>query len=240
MAHPVMIESLGRAGFDFVGLDMQHGSYGWEAAGRALQMLDLLGVPSYFRLSFEELPLVPRILDSGATGVIIATVGDVATAQRAISLTRYQPEGMRSYGGQRFGLRPEPHMPTDVRPEVWVMIETLDGVRNVGAIAATPGLAGLYIGPADLALAYGLKPGTGPASPQWRSAVDGIVAAAHDHGIEVGTFAPDGTAAKKLLDGAFDRVVVASDLAIMRLALARECAMARGQDPSTVVVDVEI
>jgi 4-hydroxy-2-oxoheptanedioate aldolase len=240
LSSPVTVESLGRAGFDFVGLDVQHGTFDFESAARAVQLLDVMGVATYFRLSEGDLALAPRLLDYGATGVIAATVGNVDTARRAVALARYQPEGVRSYGSQRFGLRREPLSPMDVRPEVWVMIETVSGAANVAAIARTPGLSGLYIGPADLALAYGVKPGTGPTSGGWRQAIEDTVREAHAAGVEAGTFARDGAAARALADEGFDRIVISSDIAILRVALARELAAGRGLDPTLAVVDVEI
>lgn len=240
LSSSVTVESLGRAGFDFVALDVQHGAFDFESAAQAVQLLDVMGVPVYFRLSEADLSLAPRLLDFGATGVIGATVGDVVTAQRAVALARYQPEGVRSYGSQRFGLRHEPPSPMDVRPEVWVMIETLAGAANVGAIARTPGLAGMYIGPADLALAYGVKPGTGPTSSGWRDAIERTIQEAHAAGIEAGTFARDGADARALAEEGFDRIVISSDIAILRRALAHELAVARGSDPKHVAVEVEI
>jgi 4-hydroxy-2-oxoheptanedioate aldolase len=39
------------------------------------------------------------------------------------------------------------------------MIETKGAVENLDAILAVPGLGGVYIGPADLALSHGFAPG---------------------------------------------------------------------------------
>jgi 4-hydroxy-2-oxoheptanedioate aldolase len=39
------------------------------------------------------------------------------------------------------------------------MVETLEGIDNVERIAAIPGVDGIYIGPADLAVSMGLAPG---------------------------------------------------------------------------------
>jgi 4-hydroxy-2-oxoheptanedioate aldolase len=126
----------------------------------------------------------------------------------------------------------------DVRPEVWVMIETRAGAASLAEIAQTPGLSGLYVGPADLALAYGVRPGEGASSEEWRRATDDVLRQAHAAGIEAGTFARDGAAARLLLDEGFDRVVVSSDLGILRAALAGEIARARGLDSATI--DLEI
>jgi 2-keto-3-deoxy-L-rhamnonate aldolase RhmA len=80
-------------------------------------------------------------------------VEDPATAADAVALSRYQPEGRRSYAGQRYGLHPEPPDVREVRPLVYAMIETAAALDVVESIAATSGLAGVFVGPADLALA---------------------------------------------------------------------------------------
>src|SRR3954463_7557939 len=71
--------------------------------------------------------------------------------------------GIRSYGPTRAALRIGP-TPADANATVVVlaMIETPQGLANVEAIAATPGVDGLYIGPSDLTLAVG---GADPADP---------------------------------------------------------------------------
>jgi 4-hydroxy-2-oxoheptanedioate aldolase len=240
LASPIAVESLGRAGFDFVGVDVQHGTFGFEGATRAIQLLDVMGVPCYVRISAGELSFAPRYLDFGVTGLIVATVDDAETARQAVAIARYQPEGIRSYGGQRFGLHPEPPSPGEVRPEVWVMIETLPGAAALAEIARTPGLSGMYVGPADLALAHGVKPGTGPGSDAWRSTVGEMLELARSEGIGSGTFAHDGAQARELFEVGFDRVVVSSDVGILRAALAREVACARGLDPDLADVDFEV
>ena len=107
---PLVVEVAGRAGFDWVGLDMQHGAWDLEKAFRALQLLDALGTPAIVRVSQEDLPLLPRVLDHGAAGVIVAMVESAEVATAAVSASRYAPQGRRSWAGQRYGMRsiPEP------------------------------------------------------------------------------------------------------------------------------------
>ncbi|WP_307849700.1 hypothetical protein [Qaidamihabitans albus] len=48
---------------------------------------------------------IGRVLDAGATGVIVPLVDDVECAERAVAATRYPPRGRRSYGPMRSQLR---------------------------------------------------------------------------------------------------------------------------------------
>ncbi len=253
---PEAIEALGRAGFDFVGVDCQHGAHGFRGAIEAVQLLDALGQEVLVRVSALELELIPRYLDFGAAGVIVAMVEDAATVEEAVALARYQPEGKRSYGGQRFGLHPEPPDVRELRPAVYVMLETAQALAGVDAIARVPGVAGLFVGPVDLALAttdaggvvaqisgaYARSPGrsdegsdmlTSAAMTVWLDGVKRIRDAAHAAGVEAGTFATSGADAASWAHTGFDRVVIASDIAFLRSTLARELATAREVDHLT-------
>ena len=244
------LEAFARSDADFVGIDGQHGAYGFRDVVDAIQLLDVLAVESFVRVSNLELELVPRFLDFGAAGVIVAMVEDAETARRAVSLARYQPEGVRSYGGRRFGLSPEPDELRTVRPAVYVMVETAAALANLEELAAVPGLSGFFVGPVDLALALGgdglhvrrlseALAGVGEAVPaaadELAAAVGDVLArvvdVAHAAGIEAGTFAIAGRDAAHWAAAGFDRVFVSSDIALLRSALELELRVARTSAP---------
>src|SRR5207342_2907901 len=89
----ISVEGFARAGYDFVVLDLQHGTFGYDFVLSAVQLLDVLGVESLLRLASDELPLAPRLLDFGASGIVVASVDDAATVATAVVATRYQPAG---------------------------------------------------------------------------------------------------------------------------------------------------
>jgi 4-hydroxy-2-oxoheptanedioate aldolase len=227
------VEALGRAGFDFVGLDLQHGALDVRDVQRALALLDALGVPGYVRLTFAERALIPRVLDFGAAGVIVAMVESAEQAAEAAALARYQPHGNRSYGGQRHGLAREPADVLAVRPEIHVMIETRTALESVHEIAATEAVDGLAVGPVDLALA--LRDPEGPAlthsearTPAWEEALSQVVACARATGLPTTSFAVDGDDVRTWVERGFDRIVLASDVALLRRALGDHLRRARG------------
>ena len=238
------VEALGRSGADFVGLDAQHGAHDFGDLARAIQVLDLLGVESLVRLSELDLALIPRVLDFGASGVIVAMVERPETARLAVDFARYQPGGTRSYGGRRYGLSPEPDDLREVQPAVWTMVETAEALEHLDELAAVPGLAGFFVGPVDLALALGvtgtvarrlsaeLASAATPARTEpagaWLEAYARVVRVAHKHGLEAATFSIGGADARHWSAAGFDRVVVASDIALLRGALERELRTAAG------------
>ena len=98
---PLVVEAAARAKPDWVGLDMQHGGWDLNTAFRAIQLLDALGMPTLVRVSEQQLDLMPRVLDHGASGIVIAMASEPGLMEEAVRRVRYQPEGIRSFGGQR-------------------------------------------------------------------------------------------------------------------------------------------
>ncbi len=124
IADPLVAEAAGRAGYDWVGLDLQHGAWDVGSAARGVQLLDILDVPVLVRVADEELPPIPHVLDQGASGIVVAMASSPETMAIALRRARYHPEGLRSYGGQRYSMRSEPADVSNIRPSVYAMIET--------------------------------------------------------------------------------------------------------------------
>src|SRR5262249_13180776 len=125
-----------------------------------------------------------------------------------------------------------------VRPAVWAMIETADGAANIEAIAAVAGITGLLVGPADLSRAYGLAPSHRNQDPRWNDALDRVVRTCRTRGLASVMNARDGRDVHQWVERGFDHVVIASDIAHLRAALARELAVARGEKARALSVDV--
>jgi 4-hydroxy-2-oxoheptanedioate aldolase len=224
---PLVVEAAGRAGFDWVGLDMQHGAWDLEKAFRAVQLLDVLGTPAIVRVSQEDLPILPRVLDHGAAGVIVAMVESVEVAATAVSASRYAPQGHRSWVAQRYGMRstPEPGDVSKVRPAIYAMIEDRRGLEAVEEIARVPELAGLHIGPVDLGLGLGL--GMDRSGETYAAALRRILAAGHAAGIPVTLHAVLPEEAAAVFEEGFDEVVLTADVFLLRAAMADHVARTR-------------
>src|SRR5579863_1942061 len=152
IANPLVAEAAGKAGYDWVGIDLQHGAWDIGSVATGVQLLDHLHVPVLVRVHEEELPLVPHVLDQGASGIVVAMASSQETVTAAIRRARYHPEGLRSYGGQRYGMRHEPDDVATIRPAIYAMVETRQALDSIEAIAAVPDLAGIHVGPVDLGL----------------------------------------------------------------------------------------
>ena len=218
MPEPLVAEVAASAKPDWVGLDLQHGAWDLGTAFRGIQLLDALGVPVLVRVSEQDLQLIPRVLDHGASGVVVAMASSTALVEEAVSRARYQPEGVRSFGGQRYGLRKAPQNPAEIRPHVYPMIEDLRGFDDISAIAAVKGIAGLHIGPVDLGLGLGLD----RKDPRYADAVKTIVDSGHKAKVPVTMHAVRPDEAPRWLAMGFDDLVLTADIELLRSAFVTQ------------------
>jgi 4-hydroxy-2-oxoheptanedioate aldolase len=221
----LVVESLGRSGVDWVGLDMQHGTYDVTSAARAIQLLDAMRTPAYVRVAQNELHLIPHVADAGASAVIVAMVDSPTLAERAVLEARFQPSGNRSYGGRRYGLT-EVDDRRLVEPAVFAMIESRAGVDCCEQIAEVDGIAGLHVGPVDLGLALGL--GLDRDHPIWREAIDRICAAAHAVGRTATMHAVTANTVDQWRQAHFDEIIIPADISLLQRALETELESIRG------------
>jgi 4-hydroxy-2-oxoheptanedioate aldolase len=211
---PAMAERLARLGWDYVSLDAQHGLFGYSGMLAALTAIDAGGRSvGMVRVAANDATSIGRALDAGAAGVIVPLVNTAEDATKAVSASRYPPVGIRSYGPMRSMLRigPAP-AEADASVVVLAMIETPEGLDNVEAIAATPGLDGLYIGPSDLTLAVGGTTSTDPSvADAFEAALVRIRRACEDNGIAAGLHTRSGEEAAKRISEGFTVLSVAGD-----------------------------
>jgi len=223
MPEPLVAEAAARARPDWVGLDLQHGAWDLGTAFRGIQLLDALGMAVLVRVSEQELELMPRLLDHGASGVVVAMAASPALVEETVRRARYQPEGVRSFGGQRYGLRPAPEIVSEIRPRVYPMIEDRRGVAEITAIAAVKGIAGLHIGPVDLGLGLSLE----REDPRYAEALLSIIAAGHAARLPVTMHAVKPEQASRWLRMGFDELVLTADIELIRSAFDAGVAQLR-------------
>ncbi len=137
-----------------------------------------------------------------------------------MAATRYPPEGIRgvsvSHRANMFGTVPDYFSQSNKNITILVQIESQQGVDNVDAIAATEGVDGIFVGPSDLAAAFGHL---GNAShPDVQRAIQHIFARAKAHGKPCGILAPVEADACRYLEWGATFVAVGSDLGVFRAA----------------------
>ena len=112
-----------------------------------------------------------------------------------------------------------------------VMIETEQGVANADEICSTPGVDGVYIGPADLAISLGERPG-GLVPGRHTEAVEHVLDRCNAHGIIPAIHSYDGATANRYAAMGFRMVTVGIDLRLLHAAVVNELRAARSPGDS--------
>jgi 2-dehydro-3-deoxyglucarate aldolase/4-hydroxy-2-oxoheptanedioate aldolase len=209
---PVLAELAADAGAQSIVFDLQHG--GWDRSALMHAITAIGGrAPSLVRTADASDFAIGSALDAGAHGIIVPMISSAAECASVVAASHFPPAGRRSGGGPRpmadFGAyrtSMTDHM------LVSVMIETAEGLADAAAIAATPGLDMIFVGPSDLSLAIG----AGPGSPVFDDGLKRVLEAGHAAGVPVGIYTGNlEQAAQRSAEG-FRFVVVASDVQLNR------------------------
>lgn len=212
------VEIAGGAGLDFVVIDTEHGVFDPSQLDQCLMAARASGTAGLVRLPDHAAGSVLSALDMGACGVLVPHVTDADTARTVVARARYQ-NGERGFSnspraGSYGAAAMADHLAaSDDGATVWCQIEDREGVENIDAIAAVPGVDCLFIGRADLALSYGL---TDLEHPTVRRAIDKIVAAGNSAGVAVGIFLADDAEAPSYAESGISVFLIGSDQSWIR------------------------
>jgi 4-hydroxy-2-oxoheptanedioate aldolase len=217
ISHGFTAEVMARQGFDTLCIDMQHGTTEMNEVWPMLQAISQTDTVPVVRVPWNDPATIMKALDLGAYGIIVPLVNTAEDAAKAVAACRYPPVGMRSsgpvramhYGGSDYVAKANDEI------VIMAMIETKEGLANLDAICATPGLDAVYIGPADLSFALGLPPRGDNPDPVHIETCDKICASAHQHGIKAAMHCASAAFAADAVKRGFDMVMLTSDLASM-------------------------
>ena len=174
------------AGAQFVLYDMEHSGACIETIKAQCSYCRGLDIAPLVRVPATEYDFIANVLDSGAHGVMVPMVDTAEQAAFIAACSHYPPHGRRGAG---FGMAHDDYLggsPLDKiraaheRTLTIVQIETVKGLENVDAIAATPGVDVLWLGHFDLTNFMGI-PGQFQ-HPDYVAGVKRIAAAAKRHG----------------------------------------------------------
>jgi 4-hydroxy-2-oxoheptanedioate aldolase len=204
-------ELLGRAGYDVVTLDMQHGLIDRTMVPDLVRAIAAGGSAPFVRLPSADADLIGWLLDVGVEGLICPTVESAEYATRLVNAVLYPPRGQRSYGPLRGAAIAQGYVTAAQSVSVFAMIESAPGVSALETIASVPGLTGLFVGPGDLGIGMGLGPGQNRTEPEVVETISRIRQVAKAQGLLVGIHASDPAFAATMGREGFDLVTVTAD-----------------------------
>jgi 4-hydroxy-2-oxoheptanedioate aldolase len=233
---PVTAEIMGRAGFDLMTVDLQHGLIDYQMALSMLQVLQGLPAPVMVRVPWNEPGIIMKCLDAGFVGVICPMINTAEDARKLVQAARYAPLGGRSFGPTRANLVHGAGYAKGANASILVlaMIETREALQNLDAILAVEGIDGVYVGPSDLGLSLGHEPTLEPTSPEVLAAIAEIVTRARAAGRIAGVHTGSPAMIGRMLAQGFHFASLLTDVRIFASAIAGQ--LAKVHDTTTEVV----
>jgi 4-hydroxy-2-oxoheptanedioate aldolase len=216
IGNPFTAEIMAAQGFDSITIDMQHGALDYSNVLPMFQAMRASGAVLMARVPWLEPGIIMKVLDAGAYGIICPMVNSAEEAARFVSYMRYPPLGQRSFGPTRVSFAAGANYAGEANDNMlaFAMIETAEGMANLDAIAATKGLDGIYVGPADLTLSLTqgrLAPGFDREEPEMIAALQTIVAACKKNGIRAALHCGTPEYAARAIGWGFDMTTVGGD-----------------------------
>ncbi len=222
---PFSAEIMVAQGYDSIGIDLQHGALDYADALGMLQALRASGTVPLVRTPWLEPGIIMKALDAGAYGIICPMINTAEQAAAFVSCVRYPPLGTRSFGPTRANFSAGVNYAAEANGEILAlaMVETAEAMANLEAIAATPGLDAIYVGPADLtfSLSQGrLAPAFDREEPEMIEALQRIVAVCKAAGIRSALHCGTPDYAARAVGWGFDMTTVSNDVRLLAGAAA--------------------
>lgn len=226
---PSVVEALAGAGFDWIVLDTEHTPVEVSAVLPLLQSAAPHPVSCVVRPVVNDTALIKRHLDQGAQTILLPYVQSRAEAEAAVRAVRYPPAGLRGVAGTMraagFGRVRDYTARADAEICLLVQVETGEALAQLDAIATTPGVDGVFIGPSDLAASLG-HPGN-PCHPEVRAAILDAIARLAALGVPSGILTLDAGFAHDCMAAGTRFTAVGLDMALLVGAADRLAAAFR-------------
>lgn len=153
----VSADIMGHAGFDWLLIDMEHGSGYEDMMFHQLQVLAAMEVTPLVRTSEASRGKIQQILDSGAHGIMFPQINSAEEASNATRLMYYPPKGTRGMAkitrATHFGKSAKEYIEQLDKTLIGIIqIETASALKEVETIAALGEVDVLFVGPTDLSV----------------------------------------------------------------------------------------
>ncbi len=182
LAHAYTAEICALAGFDWLVIDGEHAPNDLRTILSQLQTLAAYPASqAVTRIPVGETALIKQVLDLGAQTLLVPMVDTPEQAAELVRACRYPQadggggvRGMAGARASRWGVYEDYARRANEEVCLLVQVESRLGLQNLDAIAATPGVDGVFIGPADLSASMGHI--GQPGHPEVKAAIDDAIA----------------------------------------------------------------
>lgn len=223
------------AGAEYIVLDMEHSGAGPEIMKDQFAFARGTAVMPFVRVPGLAHHLIAPMLDAGAMGIMVPLVETAEQARAIVDACRYRPQGRR---GLAFSVAHDDYaaasdVPATIeaanrRTLVIALIESAKGIANADAIMATPGIDIGWFGHYDFTDSLGFAGDFG--RPEFKAAVETLVAACNKHGKTAGFLAGDVETALAWRAKGFRCLAYGTDVALFRDGLSRGLTALRSNE----------
>jgi len=218
MASATSAEIAALAGFDWVLIDAEHGPNTIQTTLEQVRAIEGSGVEIVVRPIGHDPAIIKQYLDIGVRNFLVPTVESGEQAATIVAATRYPPHGLRGVASsltRASGYGREANYVTHADEHICVIaqVESELGVENVQDIAATRGIDGIFVGPADLAASMGYA--ADPKHAVVRETVTSVLDAVHHAGKATGVYALGRPDAEHWISRGTSLVAVGSDIGLL-------------------------
>jgi 2-keto-3-deoxy-L-rhamnonate aldolase RhmA len=172
------------AGFDYMRIDSEHALVNPSKLADTIRVANAYDVPTLVRIStLEEMT---KLLDFGATGILVPDVRNREDAQAAVDTCKYYPVGKRGVNrssrcGKYGAMSLDEYLKfAEENVCLCVQIESQEGIDNIDEILSVEGIDLVATGRQDLAQDFGLVGQTN--HPRVEEAEDYIIKKALEYG----------------------------------------------------------
>ena len=224
---PALVEAAGHAGYDFVLLDMEHGTTTFQTLPNLIRAANVAGVCPIVRVPRGTDIWIDQALDVGAGGIMIPQIDSAEQAREAIKAAKFAPLGLRGtcrfVRSAGFGAIPGSEYFSKANETVVILqAEGKKAVENLDEILDVPGIDVIFVGPYDLSSALGH---VGEVDhPEVIECIKGIIAKASAKGIALGCFADTPAKGKVWRDLGVKFIGYAEDIDIFTRAAQADVA----------------
>lgn len=218
-------EIMAAQGYDAISVDWQHGALDYSDLLPMFQAMRASGTTIGARVPWLDPAAIMKAMDAGAMQIICPMINTPEQAAEFVSYLRYPPHGQRSFGPTRAAYAQGANIHAEANDEIigWAMIETKEAMANLDAIASTPGLDGIYVGPADLTFSLcdgKYPPGFDREEPEMIEAIQTIALTCRKHRIRAALHCGTAEYAARAIGWGYDMTTVAGDTRLLAAAAA--------------------
>ena len=222
--HSSIAEILGDAGYDWVAIDLEHGSISLDQIPDLCRALELGGTLPLARVASNSAKDCKRVLDAGVGGIIVPSVDEAGVLERLRDACRWPPAGLRGVGFSRanlFGKNFREYAKESQAPLLVAQIESSRAVDNLESIASVDGLDAVFVGPYDLSASMGLAGKFD--DPSFINAIDRVLEVCRELGMPAGihVIEPNMSELRERIDVGYQFIAYSIDSVMLQVSSER-------------------